>query len=85
MELESVIQKRRSIRKFLARDVENEKIEKILECARLCQSGKNRQPWRFMILKGEQKDHVAQIMLNLFEQMMLRFQTMRTVLKIQPV
>jgi nitroreductase len=68
MELESVIQKRRSIRKFLARDVENEKMEKILECARLCQSAKNRQPWRFMVLKGEQKDHVAQIMLNLFEQ-----------------
>lgn len=67
MEFEKVIKDRRSIRKFTSQEVEDEKLEKIIDCARLCQSAKNRQPWRFMILKNESKDKVANIMLNLFE------------------
>ena len=68
MELEEVIQARRSIRKFLAHEVDAEKTERLLECARLCQSAKNRQPWKFMILKQQDKDRVADIMLARFEQ-----------------
>ena len=67
MEFEKVIKDRRSIRKFTSQEVEDEKLEKIIECARLCQSAKNRQPWSFMILKNESKNKVADIMLNLFE------------------
>lgn len=68
MELEEVIKARRSIRKFLSHEVEAEKTERLLECARLCQSAKNRQPWMFMILKRDDKDRVADIMLAPFEQ-----------------
>ena len=67
MELDAVIRDRRSIRKYLPQPVEQEKIDAVLEAARLCQSGKNRQPWKFLLLTGEHKDHVADIMLRLFE------------------
>ncbi len=68
MELETVIQNRRSIRKFQDRQVEPYKLLSLLESARLCQSAKNRQPWRFLLLRGDKKDAVAEIMLTLFEQ-----------------
>lgn len=68
MEFDQVIQNRRSIRKFHQQAVETEKITAILDCARLCQSAKNRQPWRFMVLTEDRKNRVADIMLNLFEQ-----------------
>ncbi|ABX42342.1 nitroreductase family protein [Lachnoclostridium phytofermentans] len=68
MEFEDVVQKRRSIRKFSPHCVEKEKIEKLLECARLCQSAKNRQPWKFMILENHDKNQIADIMLALFQQ-----------------
>lgn len=67
MEFHDVIEKRRSIRKFLNKPVEDKQLEQLINSARLCQSAKNRQPWKFMILKGEQKDWVAQNMLDLFE------------------
>lgn len=67
MELDAVILARRSIRKYLPQPVEEDKLAAVLEAARLCQSGKNRQPWRFMALTGAQKDAVADIMLRLFE------------------
>lgn len=68
MELEQVIAQRRSIRKFLPRSVEESKIERLIESARLCQSAKNRQPWKWMVLQHESKDQVADIMLDLFQQ-----------------
>ena len=67
MEFEKVIEDRRSIRKFQSRKVEDDKIYQIIEMARLCQSAKNRQPWKFMILDNEQKDQIAEIMLDLFD------------------
>ena len=67
MELEEVIAQRRSIRKFETKPVEKVKLEKLFEAARLCQSSKNRQPWQFMILEGDRKDQVAEIMLQLFD------------------
>ena len=67
MELEEVIRQRRSIRKFKSTPIEEAKLEKLIEAARLCPSAKNRQPWRFMILKAEIKDQIADIMLHLFE------------------
>lgn len=67
MEFDQVIKNRRSIRKFQQREVETDKITALIECARLCQSAKNRQPWRFMVLTGDKKNRVADIMLNLFE------------------
>ena len=67
MEFEKVIKERKSIRKFTNQQIEDEKLKSIIECARLCQSAKNRQPWSFMILKDESKNKIVDIMLNLFE------------------
>lgn len=43
MELEEVIRQRRSIRKFKSTPIEEAKLEKLIEAARLCPSAKNRQ------------------------------------------
>lgn len=47
------IKKRRSIRKYISKPVEDEKIIKLLESARLAPSGSNTQPWHFIIVKSE--------------------------------
>ena len=62
MELDDVIVKRKTIRKFLNKDVSEEDIRKIIESALLAPSPKNRQPWKFYILDDEQKKHIVDIM-----------------------
>ncbi|MBU3092140.1 nitroreductase family protein [Clostridium sp. CF011] len=44
---------RRSIRKYIDKPVENEKITQLLESARLAPSGSNTQPWHFIVVKSE--------------------------------
>lgn len=46
---------RRSIRKFLKREVSAKQIDTLLNAARNAPSAKNRQPWRFVVLGGEHK------------------------------
>lgn len=54
------IRERRSIRRFTDEDVSVEKIEKILEAARWAPSGKNRQPWKFLVVRDEdEKSKIA--------------------------
>jgi nitroreductase len=53
MELAEAIQKRRSIRKYLPRKVENDKLDRVLEAARLAPSAKNLQEWRFVVVRDE--------------------------------
>lgn len=48
------IENRRSIRKYLEKQVEEEKLFHILESARLAPSGSNTQPWHFIIVKSEE-------------------------------
>jgi len=53
---------RRSIRKYMNKPVEDEKIKELIESARLAPSGNNTQPWNFIIVKsdsGRQKLTVA--------------------------
>ena len=50
MELEKAIQERRSIRKFLDKPVEREKINACLEAARLAPSACNSQPWHYIVI-----------------------------------
>lgn len=64
MELKETIEIRRSIRKFKNIDVSKEIIEDLINCARLAPSAKNRQPWKFLIVKGNIKDKIADIMLQ---------------------
>ena len=47
------MKKRRSIRKYIDKPVEDEKIIQLLESARLAPSGSNTQPWHFIVVKSE--------------------------------
>jgi len=49
-----VIKKRRSIRRFLPKKVEDEKLDFILEAARLAPSANNRQEWRFILVTDDE-------------------------------
>ena len=62
MQTMDVIQARRSIRKFKDEPVPEEDVREILHAATLAPSGKNRQPWRFVVVRGEQRDEMVQVM-----------------------
>jgi nitroreductase len=55
MELFQAIRERRSIRKYKEMPVEREKIEQVLDAARLAPSWKNLQCWRFLVLTDAEK------------------------------
>jgi nitroreductase len=50
MDVVSVIRTRRSIRKYKSKQIEKDKIERILEAGRLSPSAANIQPWHFIIV-----------------------------------
>lgn len=62
MDTIKVIEERRSIRKFQNKKIPKEIIEKLLELATKAPSGKNRQPWRFVVLQENKKDELVEIM-----------------------
>jgi len=51
MDVLTAIQGRRSIRKYSSKPVEEEKLLKVLEAARLSPSAKNLQEWKFIVVK----------------------------------
>jgi len=55
MDVYNAIKTRRSIRKYTSRPVEDEKINKLLESARLAPSAKNLQNWNFILVKEPEK------------------------------
>ena len=55
MDLLKLISKRRSVRQFLPDDIEQEKIDYLLECTRLAPSAVNYQPWKFIIVRSPEK------------------------------
>lgn len=48
-----IIKKRQSVRKYQDRPVEEEKLNLILEAARLAPSSSNSQPWHFVVVKNK--------------------------------
>lgn len=50
-----MIYDRRSIRKFLPKDVPLERIDQLLDAGRVAPSAKNRQPWQFIVLANKSK------------------------------
>ncbi|UCH71858.1 MAG: nitroreductase family protein [Thermoplasmatales archaeon] len=54
MDVFEAIEKRRSIRDYEDRLIEDEKLLKLLEAARLAPSAKNRQNWKFIIIKDKE-------------------------------
>lgn len=56
------IRSRRSIRKFRADSIPRETIEMILEAGIDAPSGKNRQPWRFIVVTEKEREGMIQAM-----------------------
>ncbi|MGE5614570.1 MAG: nitroreductase family protein [Bacillota bacterium] len=54
MNVLDAIRERRSIRRYSPRMVEDEKLEKVLEAARLAPSANNRQSWKFVVVKDRE-------------------------------
>lgn len=55
-----VIKKRRSIRKYQSREIEEEKLQEILKAAMFAPSARHSRPWEFIIIKDkETKDKLA--------------------------
>lgn len=50
MDFLDLVRDRQSVRKYLNKPVEREKIERCLEAARLAPSSSNSQPWRFIVI-----------------------------------
>ncbi len=54
MDVFSTISQRCSVRAYKAMDVEEDKLNKILEAARLSPSASNRQEWKFIVVKNKE-------------------------------
>ena len=55
MNLLELISRRRSVRHYAAKPVEEDKIDYLLACARLAPSACNRQPWRLLVVRSEER------------------------------
>lgn len=56
-----LLEARRSIRKFQKRDVEQDVLDRVLAAATQAPSGKNRQNWRFYVLRGKKRDEYVKL------------------------
>ncbi len=55
MEFNEVVRSRRSIRKFKKEPIPDSMIREVIDAGRLAPSGVNIQPWRYVIVKSEEK------------------------------
>ena len=53
----NLIKTRRSIRKFTSQEIEDEKLNQIIEAGTWAPSGLNNQPWKFAIIKDAKTQH----------------------------
>ncbi len=64
MDTISAIKNRRSVRKYKDEPISNDKIRELLRLSALAPSGKNRQPWNFVVLQGSPKQECLDILHN---------------------
>ena len=57
MDVFSAISNRRSIRAYSDKPIEDEKLNRVLEAGRLAPSAKNRQDWKFVVVKDPEIRH----------------------------
>ncbi len=67
MDVLEALNNRKSVRAYLSKDVEKEKIELMLNGAKTAPSGVNTQPWNVYVVKGEKKKSIEDKMIELFE------------------
>lgn len=53
MDFLELTKKRYSVRSYTSQEVEKEKLDYILECARYAPSAVNKQPWQFIVIQSE--------------------------------
>jgi nitroreductase len=58
---------RRSIRAFKDEELPDEAVTKILTAASQAPSGKNRQPWRFVVIRGEKRAEMVGVLRDAIE------------------
>lgn len=58
MDAMEALMKRRSIRSFSSEPIPDEVLEQILAAGAQAPSAKNRQPWRFIVVRGEKKAEI---------------------------
>lgn len=56
------IDDRRSIRKYKSNEISREIIDDMIYSATLAPSAKNRQPWKFLVYQGREKDKLVDVM-----------------------
>ncbi|MCS7242595.1 MAG: nitroreductase family protein [Candidatus Caldatribacterium sp.] len=62
MDVLEALRTRRSVRRFAAQPVEREKIEAIIDCARLAPSANNLQPWEFVVVTdAKMREEIARL------------------------
>ncbi len=66
MDLLRTLEQRKSVRAFLDREVEEEKIRKILTASSQAPSGTNMQPWQVAVLSGNTKQRLQDKIENAF-------------------
>ena len=59
MKIIDVIVQRRSVRAYTDQPVERDKLERLLEAARLAPSASNRQEWRFIVVTDAERAQAA--------------------------
>lgn len=65
MDFLELAKKRYSVRSYTSQEVEKEKLDYILECARYALSAVNKQPWQFIVIQSElQKKKAAKGLLR---------------------
>ncbi len=66
MKFQELLLKRQSVRKYIDKPVEKEKLMRCIEAARLAPSASNAQPWKFIVIDDpEMKEKVAKETYNL--------------------
>ena len=60
--MNDMIYNRRSIRKFIDKDILIELIEQVIDAGRMSPSAKNRQPWKYIVLGGNSKKEFLECM-----------------------
>lgn len=62
MDVLDAIRERRSIRNYKEDPIPQDVLTKILDAGRLAPSGKNAQPWRFVVVQGDKRAEMVQVM-----------------------
>ncbi len=64
MEFLELVKKRKSTRKYSLKPINNDTLDKCMEAARLAPSACNSQPWKFIVVKGAEKDRLVRESFN---------------------